>query len=77
MSDKETFIREKTKELEERQKRLVAQGTPDESIPIQIAGLGQLWDDMRVGRKYSRAAGEPVKRSKKGASWSDQKRFNQ
>lgn len=64
MSDKETFIREKTRELEERQKRLVAQGTPDESIPIQIAGLGQLWDEMLVGRKYGGAAGKPGRRSK-------------
>lgn len=64
MSDKETFIQEKTKELEERQRRLLAQGTPDEYIPVQIAGLGQLWDDMQVGRKYGGVATKPVRASK-------------
>jgi hypothetical protein len=50
MSAKERFIEVETKRLEARQAALLALGTPDEFIPVQIAQLGNTYDAMMYGR---------------------------
>lgn len=53
MITKDQWIEDQTKALEKRQAGLIAQGTPDEFIPIQIAQLGNVWDTTHQSRKIS------------------------
>ncbi|MBW3243543.1 hypothetical protein KUV57_12795 [Epibacterium sp. DP7N7-1] len=57
MNAKEKWVAEQTATLRARQAELIAQGTPDEVIPMQIAQLGYLWDITHQGRKFASTPG--------------------
>jgi len=53
MTPKEKWVADAAEALQEKQRQLVEEGTPDESIQVQIAQLGQVWDTLHEGRKSS------------------------